>query len=79
MSNQDIYKITKSPPEQYSYSNMDIKKIGEEIKSQSEYENAIIVFDIILGSSNSRDIGQYFIKGRHKKLNVCCLSQSYFD
>ena len=37
------------------------------MKSLTEYENAIIVFDDVLGSSNSRYIDQFFIRGRHNK------------
>ena len=51
---RDAYIITKSPPPE-QYSKIKIKEIGE-IKPLYEYENAIIVFDKFLGSSNSRDI-----------------------
>ena len=51
---RDNYIITKSPPEQYIHSNNKIKEIGDEIKPLKQYENAIIVFDDILGSSNSK-------------------------
>ena len=37
----------------------------EEIKHLSEYEKAIRVFDDILGSSNSRHVDHFFIRGRH--------------
>ena len=57
----DTYTITKSPPEQYSNSKIKIKEIVEEIKPLNEYENTIIVFDDILGSTNSRDIDQFFM------------------
>ena len=76
--NQDIYIITKSPPKQYSISKIRIKEISDEIKPISEYENGIIVFDDILGSSNSRFIDQFFIRGRHNNLDIYYLSQSYF-
>ena len=74
---RDIYIITKSPPEQYS--KIKIKEISDEIKPLNEYENGIIVFDDILGSSNSRFIDQFFIRGRHNNLDIYYLSQSYFD
>ena len=77
--NRDIYIITKSPPEQYTNSKIKIKEIIDEIKPLNEYENAIIVFDDILGSSNSRYIDQFFIRGRHNNLDIYYLSQSYFD
>ena len=79
MIDRDIYIITKSTPEQYSNSKIQIKEISDEIKPLNEYENGIIVFDDILGSSNSRFIDQFFIKGRHNNLDIYYLSQSYFD
>ena len=79
ISDRDIYIITKSPPEQYINSKIKIKEISDEIKPLNEYENGIIVFDDILGSSNSRFIDQFFIRGRHNNLDIYYLSQSYFD
>ena len=79
ISDRDIYIITKSPPEQYTNSKIKIKEISDEIKPLNEYENGIIVFDDILGSSNSKFIDQFFIRGRHKNLDNYYLSQSYFD
>ena len=76
---RDIYIITKSPPEHYINSEIKIKEISDEIKPLNEYENGIIVFDDILGSSNSRFIDQFFIRGRHNNLDIYYLSQSYFD
>ena len=76
---RDIYIITKSPPEQYSNSKIKTKEIGDEIKPLNEYENVIIVFDDVLGSTNSRFIDQFFIRGRHNNLDIYYLSQSYFD
>ena len=57
-------------PEQYSYSKIRIKEISDEIKPLSEYENGIIVFDDILGSSSSRFIDQFFLSRRHKNLDI---------
>ena len=79
MIDQDIYIITKSPPEQYTNSKIKSKEITDEIKPLNEYENGVIVFDDILGSSNSRFIDQFFIRGRHNNLDIYYLSQSYFD
>ena len=79
ISDRDIYIITKSPPEQYTNSKIKIKEISDVIKPLNEYENGIIVFDDILGSSNSRFIDQFFIRGRHNNLDIYYLSQSYFD
>ena len=70
ISNRDIHIITKSPPEQYSNSKTKIKEISDEIKPLNEYENGIRVFDDILGSSNSRFIDQFFIRGRHNNLDI---------
>ena len=75
----DIYIITKSPPEQYSNSKIKIEEISDEIKPLNEYENGVIVFDDILGSSNSRFIDQFFIRGQHNTLDIYYLPQSYFD
>ena len=79
MPDRDIYIITKSPPEQYTNSEIKIKEICDEIKPLNEYENGIIVFDDVLGSLNSRFIDQFFIRGRHNILDIHYLSQSYFD
>ena len=79
ISDRDIYIITKSPPQQYTNSKIKIKEISDEIKPLNEYENGIIVFDDFLGSSNSRFIDQFFIRGRHNGLDIFYLSQSYFD
>ena len=76
---RDIYIITESPPDQYSNSKIKIKEISDEIKPVKEYENAIIVFDDFLGSSNSRFTDQFFIRGRHENLDIYYVSQSYFD
>ena len=62
--NRDFCIITESPPEQYSNSRIKIKQISEEIKVLNEYGNAIIVFDNILGTPNSKYIDQFFIRGR---------------
>ena len=77
--NRDIYIITKSHPDQYSNSKIRIKELGDEIESLNEYENGVIVFDDVLGSSNSRFIDPFFNRGRHNNLDIYYLSQSYFD
>ena len=76
---RDIYIITKSPPEQYTNSKIKIKEISDEIRPLNEYEKGIIVFDDFLGSSNSRYIDPFFIRGRHNNLDIYYLLQSYFD
>ena len=70
ITNRDFYIITKSLPERCLNSKIRIKEISDEIKPLSEYENGIIVFDDILGSSNSRFKDQFFIRGRHNILHV---------
>ena len=77
--NGDIFIITKSPPKQYSNSKIKFREIGEEMKPLNEYENGIIVFDDIFGSSISRYKDQFFFRGRHNNLDIFYLSQSYFD
>ena len=79
MIDRDFYIITKSPPEQYTNSKIRIKEIRDEIKRLNEYENGIIVSDDILGSSKSRFIDQFFIRGRHNRLDIYYLSQSYSE
>ena len=79
MIDRDIYIITKSPPEQYTNSKIKIKEISDEIKPLNKYENGVIVFYDILGSSNSKFLDQFFIGGRHNSLNIYYLSQSYFN
>ena len=79
IQNRDIYIITKSPPELPSNSNIKTKEISDESEPLSEYENAIIVFDDILGSSKNRHLDQLFIRGRHNDLDLYYLSQSCFD
>ena len=79
LPNWDVYITTKSPRDQYSNSKIKVKEVSAEIKPVSEYENGIIVFDDILGSSNSKFIDQYFIRGRQNNLDIYYLLQSYFD
>ena len=76
---RDIYIIIKSPPQQYSNTKIQIKEIGDELKPLNEYKNAIIVFDDILGSTINRYIDQFFIRSRHKNLDIYYLSQPFFD
>ena len=76
---RDFCIITKSPTEQYTKSKIKIKEISDENKPLKEYENGIVGFDDILGSSNSRFIDRFFIRGRHNNLDIYYLSQSFFD
>ena len=76
---RDTNISTKSPPEQYYNSKIETVEVSEEIKLVSEYENAIIVFDNISATSNSRYIDQFFIRGRHNNSDIFYISQFYFD
>ena len=77
--NQDIIIFTKSPPEEYCSSEINIKEIAEEVKPLSEYVSAIGVFDDILSSTNNRDTEKFFIGGRHNYLDIYYPSHSFFD
>ena len=68
ISYRDIYILIKLPQEQFSNSKIKIKEITEEIKPLNEYKNAFIVFDVVLGSSNSVYIDQFFMGGRSWKI-----------
>ena len=61
------------------FPNQKKKETSEEIRLVHGYEIAIIVFDDILGTSNSKNIDQFFIGGRHNKIFIYYLTQSYFD
>ena len=67
---RDVYKITKSPPEQHSNSKLKTKERREEIKPLNEYEKAIIVFDDVLWSSSSRYIDHFLISGKHNMSEI---------
>ena len=79
MLNRDTHIITKTPPEHYSNSKSKNKKIGEKIRYLNDYEKAIIVFDDILSTTNSRYVYQLVMKGRLNNLDFYYLSQSVFD
>ena len=51
-----------------------MKEISDEIEPLSEYQNAFIVFDDIIRSSNSKLVNQYFIRGQHNDLDIYYLS-----
>ena len=76
---QNIYIVAKSSLEQNSNSKIKIKEISDQIKPLNEYENAVIVFADVLGSSNSKYTDKFFKIGRHTNLDIYYLSQSYFD
>ena len=65
MPNRVFYISTKSPPEHFSISKIKIKEKREKSKRLNEYENAVVVFDDMLDTSNSKYIDQFFIRVRH--------------
>ena len=79
LRDRDIYIITKSPPEQSSNSKIKIKEKTDEIQPLNEYKKAIMVFDDILVSSDSKSMDHFFIRGRHNNLDILYLLQLYFD
>ena len=48
------------------------------IETPIEYENSVIAFDDLLGSSIWIYMDQFFMRGRHNKLDIYYISQSYF-
>ena len=61
----DIFKFTKSS-KQFSKPKVKIKETGEEFKPLNEYENAIMILDDFLGTSKSKYIDQFSMRGRLK-------------
>ena len=76
---RDIHMITKSPPGQYPNSRSKIEEFSEEFKPLNEDENAILVFDVFLSTSENKYTHQFFIRGRHFNLDIYYLPQTYFD
>ena len=70
MPTRELQIITKSPPKQYSTSKVKVKENREEMKPLYDNENAVIVFDDIVGSSKTKYIDQFFIRGRHNSLDI---------
>ena len=85
-SEKQIKIITKTP-KQYNeaallkqgFDEEDLEHISVEkdIGDVEDYENCCIVFDDML-DSNQKLIEPFFTRGRHKDLDVCYLSQSFF-
>ena len=67
-----IHIITRSP-NQYP-----IYKTSNEIKPINKYKGSIVIFDDMLRAQNSYRIDEFFTRGRHEKLDVYYISQSYF-
>ena len=77
LTDEDVFRLNNSHPEQYSNSKIKIKAIDEAIVSPNEYENAIIVFDDMSGSSKSRYLDQFFIREKLYNLDIYYQSKSY--
>ena len=75
---RDNHIITRSPPEQYTNSEIKMKE-KEEIKLLNEYGNGIIVLDENLGPPNRKYIDQFSFRRRRKSLDFHYLSQSFYD
>ena len=48
------------------------------MKPINKYKGSVVVFDDMLGARNSSQIDEFFTRGRHEKLDVYYISQSYF-
>ena len=70
-----IFIITKSPNH-----NPNIKApITDEIQPLENYENNTVVFDEMLLSKQESNIDLFFTQGRHQKIDMYYISQSYFQ
>ena len=67
-----IHIITRSPHQYRDY------KTSNEIRPVNEYKGSVVIFDDMLGTQNSSQIDEVFTRGRHEKLDVYYISQSYF-
>ena len=56
-----------------------MKDLNDEIKHLNEYENTLVVSGDTLGSTISRYIDQFFVRGRHIMFYFCYPSQPFFD
>ena len=71
---EPIFIITKSL-NQYP----DIKaQTSDEIQPLNEYEISVVVFDDMLLSKQENNIDLFFTRGRHNKIDIFYISQSYF-
>ena len=67
-----ILIVTRSPNQYPNY------KTSIEIKPINNYKGSIVIFDDTLGAKNSSRIDEFFTRGRHERLDVYHISQSYF-
>ena len=70
---EPIFIITKSLNQ---YPNIKAQT-SDEIQPLNEYENSVVVFDDMLLSKQESNIDLFFTRGRHKKLDIYYISQSY--
>ena len=52
---------------------------SDEIQPLENYENSVVVFDDMLLSKQESSIDLFFTRGRHKNIDIYCISQSYFQ
>ena len=71
---EPIFIITKSLNQ---YPNIKAQT-SDEIQPLNEYENSVVVFDDMLLSKQESNIDLFFTRGRHKKIDIYYISQSYF-
>ena len=67
-----IHIITRSPNQYPNY------KTSTDIKPINKYKGSVVIFDDMLGASNSSQIDEFFTRGRHENIDVYYISQSYF-
>ena len=71
---EPIFIITKSLTQ---YPNIKAQ-ISDETQPLNEYENSTGVFDDMLLSKQESNIALFFTRGRHNKIEIYYISQSYF-
>ena len=67
-----IHILTRSPNQYPKHKTEDDNKPIESSKGP------VVIFDDMLAARNSSHKGEFFTRGRHERLDVYYLSQSYF-
>ena len=67
-----IHIITRSPSQYPNY------KTNNEIKPINKYKRSVVIIDDMLGARNSSQKDEFYTRGRHEKVDVYYISQSYF-
>ena len=73
IGNQSPVHIRTRSPHQYP----NFKK-STEIKAINKYEGSVVIVDDMIGARNCSQIGQFFPRRRHEKVDVYFISQSCF-